>query len=104
MTAKPTTSHPAPSGETPIQIVHISDIHVDLIYETGASYNCTKNICCRPYTAADAPGNNSYPAGEYVSSTDEWMDWTDEIVGRAYLRFPCDSGRESVFCYRITHP
>lgn len=29
------------------------------------SYNCTKNICCRPYTTADAPGNTSYPAGEY---------------------------------------
>ncbi|KAJ6017420.1 acid sphingomyelinase [Penicillium sp. IBT 35674x] len=58
-------SRPAPSGETPIQVVHISDIHVDLSYEVGASYDCTKNICCRPYTAADAPGNTSYPAGEY---------------------------------------
>ncbi|KAJ5564594.1 acid sphingomyelinase [Penicillium frequentans] len=58
-------SRPASSGETPIQVVHISDIHVDLFYEVGASYDCTKNICCRPYTAADAPGNTSYPAGEY---------------------------------------
>ncbi|KAJ5884215.1 acid sphingomyelinase [Penicillium tannophilum] len=58
-------SRPASSGETPIQVVHISDIHVDLSYEVGASYDCTKNICCRPYTAADAPGNTSYPAGEY---------------------------------------
>jgi sphingomyelin phosphodiesterase len=64
-TAKPNTSRPAVSGDTPIQIVHISDIHVDLQYETGASWNCTKNICCRPYTAADAPGNTSYPCGEY---------------------------------------
>ncbi|KKY17767.1 putative sphingomyelin phosphodiesterase [Phaeomoniella chlamydospora] len=59
------SSRPAPSGQTPIQVVHISDIHIDRFYETGASYNCTKNICCRPYTAADAPGNTSYPAGEY---------------------------------------
>lgn len=29
-------SRPASSGETPIQVVHISDIHVDLSYETGA--------------------------------------------------------------------
>jgi sphingomyelin phosphodiesterase len=68
MSAKPDTTRPAPSGEFPIQVVHISDIHVDLSYEVGASYDCTKSICCRPYTAADAPGNNSYPAGEYVSS------------------------------------
>jgi sphingomyelin phosphodiesterase len=61
MTPKPATSRPAPSGKSPLQVVHISDIHVDLSYETGANYNCTKNICCRPYTSADAPGNNSYP-------------------------------------------
>ena len=47
--AKPATSRPASSGKTPIQVVHFSDIHVDRFYETGASYNCTKNICCRPY-------------------------------------------------------
>ena len=65
MSAKPDTTRPAPSGESPIQVVHISDIHVDLSYETGASYNCTKNICCRPYTADDEPGVTDYPAGEY---------------------------------------
>lgn len=62
---KPNTTRPAVSGEPPIQVVHFSDIHVDLYYETGASYNCSDNICCRPYTAADAPGNTSYPAGPY---------------------------------------
>ncbi|KAI1321123.1 Metallo-dependent phosphatase-like protein [Xylariaceae sp. FL0255] len=68
--AKPSDAvRPPASGEDPIQVVHISDIHVDLSYEVGASYNCTKNICCRPYTAADAPGNNSYPAGEYGEHT-----------------------------------
>jgi sphingomyelin phosphodiesterase len=60
---KPSTSRPASSGQSPIQVVQFSDIHVDLSYETGANYNCTKNICCRPYTPADAPGNTSYPAG-----------------------------------------
>ena len=60
---KPNTFRPSSSGQTPLKIVHISDIHVDLFYETGASYNCTKNICCRPYTSADAPGDNSFPAG-----------------------------------------
>ncbi|PMD25630.1 sphingomyelin phosphodiesterase [Hyaloscypha hepaticicola] len=69
MTPKPATSRPAPSGNCPLQVVHISDIHVDLSYETGASYNCTKNICCRPYTTADALGNNNYPAGAYGEHT-----------------------------------
>ncbi|KAK6429923.1 hypothetical protein LTR95_013926 [Oleoguttula sp. CCFEE 5521] len=62
-TAKPAKTRPAPSGQSPIQIVHFSDIHVDLSYTVGANYNCTKNICCRPYTASDAPGKTQYPAG-----------------------------------------
>lgn len=35
MSAKPNTTRPTPSGQTPIQVVHISDIHVDLSYEYG---------------------------------------------------------------------
>ncbi|KAL8382380.1 hypothetical protein RB595_006252 [Gaeumannomyces hyphopodioides] len=67
LSAKPAAaaSRPAPSGREPLQVVHISDIHVDQSYTAGASWNCTKNICCRPYTAADAPGNNSSPAGAF---------------------------------------
>ncbi|KAF7872568.1 hypothetical protein EAF04_003488 [Stromatinia cepivora] len=63
--AKPATQRPAVSGKTPLKIVHFSDIHVDREYQVGANSNCTKPICCRPYTSADAPGNNAYPAGEY---------------------------------------
>lgn len=35
--AKPSNaSRPLPSGKDPLQIVHISDIHVDLSYKVGA--------------------------------------------------------------------
>lgn len=69
MSAKPANAtRPEPSGQKPLKVVHISDIHVDLNYTTGASYNCTKNICCRPYTAADEPGVTDYPAGPYGNS------------------------------------
>jgi sphingomyelin phosphodiesterase len=67
-TPKPATQRPPPSGQPPIQVAHISDTHVDLSYTPGASYNCTKPICCRPYTGAEAPGNNSYPAGPFGDS------------------------------------
>lgn len=59
------SSRPASSGQTPLQVVHISDIHVDRSYTAGASYNCTKNICCRPYDEGDEPGVTEYPAGPY---------------------------------------
>lgn len=66
MSAKPANaSRPESSGQTPIQIVHISDIHVDQNYTTGTSYNCTKNVCCRAYDADDAVGVTDYPAGAY---------------------------------------
>jgi len=69
MPPKSPTSRPSPSGKTPLKVVHISDIHIDLSYESGANYNCTKNICCRPYTSGDAPGNTDFPAGAYGEPT-----------------------------------
>jgi hypothetical protein len=38
---KPRASRPAASGKHPIEVVHISDVHVDLSYQVGSSYNCT---------------------------------------------------------------
>ncbi|KAJ5690949.1 acid sphingomyelinase [Penicillium malachiteum] len=79
-------TRPESSGKTPIQVVHVmstSLMRKELsilesyctlfctlqISLTGYyDYNCTKNIYCRPYTTADAPGNISYPAGEYRNS------------------------------------
>jgi sphingomyelin phosphodiesterase len=63
--SKPNKTRPAPSSEEPIQVVHITDTHVDLSYTEGANFNCTKPICCRPYTEEDAPGNTSNPAGPW---------------------------------------
>lgn len=66
LSAKPANAtRPEPSGQTPLQIVHISDIHIDLNYTAGASYNCTKNVCCRPYDADDTVGVTEFPAGPY---------------------------------------
>lgn len=62
---KPPTSRPPPSGQDPIKVVHFSDTHVDLSYEPGPNYDCSKPICCRAYTAEDAPGNTSSPCGPW---------------------------------------
>ncbi|KAJ5665706.1 uncharacterized protein N7477_008154 [Penicillium maclennaniae] len=66
--AKPPISRPPPSGKPPIKVVHFSDTHVDLSYETGSNFDCTKPICCRAYTEQDAPGNTSSPCGSWGNS------------------------------------
>ncbi|KAJ5570471.1 uncharacterized protein N7459_009901 [Penicillium hispanicum] len=62
---KPATSRPPPSGKPAIKVVHFSDTHVDLSYETGSNFDCSKPICCRVYTEEDAPGNTSSPCGPW---------------------------------------
>ncbi|KAJ9133691.1 Sphingomyelin phosphodiesterase [Pleurostoma richardsiae] len=62
---KPCRKRPATSGKTPLKVVHISDIHVDLSYTVGASTNCTEEICCYPYSADLAAGVTDYPAGPW---------------------------------------
>jgi len=85
---KPNTTRPASSGQQEsLQIVHFSDIHVDLEYETGSNYNCTKPICCRPYTAADAPGNTSYPAGPHGNHKCDAPESLEESMYSAIQQF-----------------
>ncbi|KAF5512703.1 Sphingomyelin phosphodiesterase 1 [Colletotrichum aenigma] len=50
---------------SPFKIAHFSDIHIDPLYVTGSNANCSKPMCCRPYTPADEPGNNDFPAGPF---------------------------------------
>lgn len=65
LSPKPPKTRPPPSGQPPIRVAHISDTHVDLSYETGSNYDCSKPICCRVYTEEDAPGNTSSPCGPF---------------------------------------
>ncbi|KAJ5179742.1 hypothetical protein N7492_002952 [Penicillium capsulatum] len=62
---KPSATRPPPSGKSPIKVVHFSDTHVDLSYEVGSNYDCSKPICCRAYTEQDNPGNTSSPCGSW---------------------------------------
>jgi hypothetical protein len=33
-----------------LKVVHFSDTHVDLLYEPGSNYKCSKPICCRSWS------------------------------------------------------
>jgi sphingomyelin phosphodiesterase len=63
-TSKPSNStRPRASGQTPIQIVHYSDIHIDPLYAEGSDANCNKPICCRNYADSDSGSSTFIPAG-----------------------------------------
>ncbi|KAF2092753.1 sphingomyelin phosphodiesterase [Rhizodiscina lignyota] len=65
---KPAKSLPRVSGKKPINVVHISDVHVDLEYVVGSNYNCSNGICCRVTNPIDGPKFTQYAAGPFGNS------------------------------------
>lgn len=53
------------SNREPIQVVHISDLHIDREYKTGADAQCARNLCCRINQPTDLPNKTRHPAGPY---------------------------------------
>ena len=49
---------PEPSGET-INVLHLSDWHLDPRYDIGSEANCTGYLCCRPYARNEELSTNS---------------------------------------------
>ncbi|PQE22173.1 Ser Thr phosphatase family protein [Rutstroemia sp. NJR-2017a WRK4] len=43
------TIAPSPSNET-INVLHLSDWHLDPRYDIGSEANCSQYLCCRPYS------------------------------------------------------
>ncbi|OAV99686.1 hypothetical protein PTTG_11715 [Puccinia triticina 1-1 BBBD Race 1] len=56
------TSH---SRRKPLQVIHISDLHIDREYTIGADAKCARNLCCRPNQPSDLPNKTQIPAGPY---------------------------------------
>ena len=61
---------PTPSGNS-IQVLHLSDTHLDVRYDIGSEANCSQYLCCRPFaTNTDlhtTDHNPSIPASRYGS-------------------------------------
>ena len=61
---------PESSGKT-INVLHISDWHLDPRYDIGSEGNCSESLCCRPYSTNTNLGttssNASIPASRYAS-------------------------------------
>ncbi|KEF59628.1 uncharacterized protein A1O9_04474 [Exophiala aquamarina CBS 119918] len=61
---------PEPSGHT-IDVLHLSDWHLDPRYDIGSEGNCTQYLCCRPYSSNDElqsdSTNPTLPASRFGS-------------------------------------
>ena len=59
---------PPPSGKT-INVLHLSDWHIDPRYDIGSEANCSQYLCCRPYSTntklQTTYDNASVPASRY---------------------------------------
>ncbi|KAK2594361.1 hypothetical protein QQS21_007921 [Conoideocrella luteorostrata] len=55
----------AVSGKKPLQVIQYSDIHIDPLYEEGASTKCKKPTCCRPSKKGKKAGHERSPAGPF---------------------------------------
>ncbi|KAG0720315.1 Sphingomyelin phosphodiesterase [Chionoecetes opilio] len=55
---KPEPNHPEPQQPTPSvkKILHLSDLHVDLLYNEGSATVCEHPYCCRHAFGAPGPG------------------------------------------------
>ncbi|TEY74299.1 hypothetical protein BOTCAL_0074g00300 [Botryotinia calthae] len=62
------TTAPSPSNQT-IDVLHLSDWHLDSRYDIGSEANCSQYMCCRPYstnTDLDTTSDNpSTPASRF---------------------------------------
>lgn len=69
-TPKPESANvvPEPSGET-INVLHLSDWHLDPRYQIGSEANCSQYLCCRPYATNTQlytdENNASVPASRF---------------------------------------
>ena len=59
---------PTPSGQE-MNVLHLSDWHLDPRYDIGSEANCSQYLCCRPYATNDdldtTASNASVPASRF---------------------------------------
>eukprot|EP00057_Strongylocentrotus_purpuratus_P012123 XP_011666597.1 PREDICTED: sphingomyelin phosphodiesterase isoform X1 [Strongylocentrotus purpuratus] len=51
-----TPVNPPKQGSPTLRILHISDLHIDRMYEPGTNTDCGEPICCRSNDGPPAPG------------------------------------------------
>lgn len=85
---------PPPSGKT-IQVLHISDFHLDPRFKTGSEANCTSGLCCQTISNNTASiGHILTPAPRYGSFL---CDTPMDLAGVATQAIPAIVGTDVAF-------
>ncbi|KAJ9608347.1 hypothetical protein H2200_007335 [Cladophialophora chaetospira] len=79
---------PYPSGEK-INVLHLSDWHLDPRYDIGSEGNCSDYLCCRPYSVNDELSTNANNASVPASRFGSFMcDSPADLALSAFVDMP----------------
>lgn len=59
---------PEPGMNGTFNVLHVSDLHIEMDYTVGSETNCTDTICCTPRSRSKLPLNGTSPYNGYWNS------------------------------------
>ncbi|KAK7075333.1 Sphingomyelin phosphodiesterase, partial [Halocaridina rubra] len=87
---KPEPEHPEPQQPTPgtIRILHLSDLHVDLLYNEGSAAVCGHPLCCRNAFGLPGPGEDAAGYWGALSNCDIPLVTLENLIANAAAMNP----------------
>nr|XP_027237777.1 sphingomyelin phosphodiesterase-like [Penaeus vannamei] len=87
---KPAPSHPEPTGPTDsvVRILHLSDLHADLLYDEGSAVHCAHPSCCRHAYGDPGPGEEAAGRWGALAKCDIPLRTLTDLLDQAALTEP----------------
>ncbi|XP_053653934.2 sphingomyelin phosphodiesterase isoform X1 [Cherax quadricarinatus] len=87
---KPEPYHPEPDQNTPnvVRILHLTDTHVDLLYDEGSAMRCDHPLCCRHEFGEPGPGEAGAGHWGSLANCDIPLNTLEELIAQAALTNP----------------
>ncbi|KAG0669573.1 hypothetical protein C6P45_003563 [Maudiozyma exigua] len=77
---------PEPGTEGTFNVLHVSDIHIELDYTVGGEANCTDSLCCTPQSVKKSKLDSSSPyEGHWNSYYDSYYKENGTFVKGPYV-------------------
>lgn len=77
---------PEPGTNGTFNVLHLSDIHIELDYTVGGEANCTDSLCCTPHSVKKSKLNGVSPyEGKWNSYFDSYYEENDTFVKGPYI-------------------